>query len=133
MKVPRLLLLATAAAGLLVTAPAPGRGDAFHLRLLRSEPKADTTLTVPPAAIRLWFSQAPELSTTTIRVTGPGELAIALGELRQEQMAENHVAADVHGTLAGGRYQVRWRTMSRDGHPVSGQFAFTLAAPTPTQ
>jgi methionine-rich copper-binding protein CopC len=132
MKTARFLILG---ATLLLAAapPAAGRGDAFHLRLLRSEPKADTTVTVPPAAIRLWFSQEPELSTTTIGVIGPGELAIALGELRLERTAGNPVAADVQGTLTGGRYLVRWRTMSRDGHPVSGRFAFTIAAPTPTQ
>ena len=131
-------LLVLAAAGLLAaapeTAPAPAGGaGAFHLRLLRSEPAADTTLTAAPAAIRLWFSQPVQLATTTIRVTGPGDGLVTLGAVRQETTAGRPVAAEVAGTLAGGRYQVHWRTMSRDGHPVSGQLAFTLSPVAPTQ
>ncbi len=39
-------------------------------------------------------------------------------------------------SLPDGAYQVRWRVVSADGHPISGTFDFTVgdasAAPTPT-
>ncbi len=101
--------------------------SALHLRLLRSEPAADTTLATPPAAVRLWFSQRVEAKTTSVRVTGPGEAALDLAPVLVDTAAKGPVVAAIRGTVTPGRYAVAWRTMARDGHVIKGDFAFTVA------
>ena len=100
--------------------------DTFHLRLTRSEPRADSTVNAV-GAIKLWFSQQPDARLTTIRLTGPGERIVPLGPPAVSADSGSPIVAAVSGSPGPGRYSVTWRTMSRDGHPVSGTFAFTLA------
>jgi len=117
-----------AALGLAALAAAP----AFkHTRLERSEPAADSTVTVAPRAIKLWFSEPVQLSVTTVRITGVPGATITLSPARMDTLPHAPVILDVHGVWVPGRYTAAWRTMSRDGHPVSGTFAFTFAAPAP--
>jgi hypothetical protein len=98
----------------------------FHLHLVKSTPAANASVASAPDSIRLWFSQAPELKLTTVKVTGPGTAAIALAPLAKGDSAL--VIAGVKGTMAAGSYTVAWRTMSKDGHVVRGTFAFKVAA-----
>jgi methionine-rich copper-binding protein CopC len=122
--------LALAAAALLAAGvAAPAHADsAFHLRLLRSDPAADATVHGSPAAIRLTFSEAPELAVTSVRLTGPGNRAVALGRLARAPRDRMTVVAAPRAALAPGRYAVTWRTMSHDGHAMRGTFHFTVAA-----
>ena len=99
----------------------------LHLHLVKSTPAANASVSSAPDSIRLWFSQAPELKLTTVKVTGPGTDAIALAPLAKGDSAL--VIAAVKGTMAAGSYTVAWRTMSKDGHVVRGTFAFKVAAP----
>jgi methionine-rich copper-binding protein CopC len=121
--------LAGAAVLLLGTAARTGSADTFHLRLLRTAPAADSTVATPPAEIRLWFSVAPEMATTSVRVTGPNGRAVPLAPLRHDRGRDAPVVAPLRAPAAPGRYSVAWRTMSSDGHVVRGTFAFTVAAP----
>ena len=99
----------------------------FHLHLLKSVPAKNTTVTAAPDSIRLWFSQAPELKLTTVKLSGPGTAAIELSPLAKGD--SGLVAAGVKGEMAAGAYSVAWRTMSKDGHVVSGTFGFKVGAP----
>jgi methionine-rich copper-binding protein CopC len=99
----------------------------FHLSLLRSSPAKDTTLATAPTEVRLWFSQVPELATTQVKVTGPASAAVKIGKLtRGPSSDEALVIAPIVAPLGAGRYQVTWRTMSKDGHVVKGEFAFSV-------
>ncbi|MFL5386310.1 MAG: copper resistance protein CopC [Longimicrobiaceae bacterium] len=106
-------------------APASARG-AFHLRLLRSDPAADATLAAPPRALRLTFSEAPELAVTSVRLRGPGDGAVALSALARQRGDRATVVATPRAPLADGHYTVTWRTMSHDGHPMHGTFHFAV-------
>ena len=123
MPVRRLASLVAAAAALFaVTAwSAP-----FHLHLVKSVPAANATVGAAPDSIRLWFSQAPELKLTSVKVTGPRTTAVPIAPLAARDSAL--VVAPVKGKMAAGSYTVAWRTMSKDGHVVRGTFAFTVAA-----
>jgi methionine-rich copper-binding protein CopC len=108
---------------------APASRAMFHLALLRSSPAKDSTVAASPKEIRLWFSQSPELAATQVKVTDAAEGAVKLGKLqRGSKTDEALVIAPLMGTLGAGRYTVSWRTMSRDGHVVKGDFAFTVAS-----
>lgn len=121
--------LALAAAALLlggVAAPARA-GSAFHLRLVRSDPAADATVP-PPAALRLTFSEAPELAVTSVRLRDATDHAVALRPLARAQGDRATLVATPRAALAHGRYTVTWRTMSHDGHAMHGTYHFTVAA-----
>jgi methionine-rich copper-binding protein CopC len=100
----------------------------FHLHLVKSAPAADATVDAPPEAIRLWFSQQPELAVTSVRVTGPrpATATIPLAPLARGDSA-SVVVAPVKRKMAPGSYTVAWRTMAKDGHVARGTFAFTVA------
>jgi methionine-rich copper-binding protein CopC len=119
-RVARTALLAGGIAAGAAFAAAP-----FHLRLTKSAPAANATVTAP-TAIHLWFSQPPEVAVTSVRLTGPNESAVALGALTRADSAGAPIIAAVKGTVAPGAYTVRWRTMARDGHVVSGSFGFKV-------
>jgi methionine-rich copper-binding protein CopC len=102
----------------------------FHLHLLKSAPAANATMTAAPEAIRLWFSQPPELAVTSVKVTGPGSAAVALAPLAGGDSAL--VVAPVKGKMVAGAYTVTWRTMAKDGHVARGTFAFTVNARSAT-
>lgn len=118
--------VALAAAVIGVTVLAAWRAP-FHLHLLKSAPAANATVAAAPDSLRLWFSQAPELGVTTVKVTGPGTATVALSPLAKGDSAL--VVAAVKGKMAAGSYTVAWRTMAKDGHVARGTFAFKIAAP----
>lgn len=99
-------------------------GAALAHGLLRSSsPAAQSVLTSPPRVIRLTFTEAPELTFTRIRLVGPAG-DVSLGPL--EIMPGMVAAAEISGVLEPGVYRVEWRTAGADGHPVTGQFPFTV-------
>lgn len=103
------------------------RETAFHLRLTKSEPAKDQAVAAP-SVIRLWFSLAPELAVTSIKLSDASGTSVALSAVRRANAAGAPVEADVTQALAPGRYTVTWKTSSRDGHPIKGDFTFTVRA-----
>ena len=97
----------------------------FHLHLVKSLPAANASLSAVPDSIRLWFSERPELAVTSVKVTGPGDTAVALAPLAKGDSAAIVAPVKAKGTTAGS-YTVAWRTMSKDGHVVHGTFAFRV-------
>jgi methionine-rich copper-binding protein CopC len=120
-----------AAALLLISIPVAASAAAMHLKLLRSEPLANSTLAASPASVKLWFSQRPELSVTSIKLqSGTGQTAVerALAPLTHGTVAGAPVTAPVGAALAAGHYTIVWRTMARDGHVLNGAVPFDVAS-----
>ena len=109
--------------------PAPAEVEAIrHLRLLRSEPAKDSTVTESPRELRLWFSQRPETAMTTARITrGNHNVAVGRAAIRPWDGDGVLVVVPIQGRLENGRHVVTWRTMAPDGHVITGEFAFTVA------
>lgn len=102
----------------------------FHLRLSRTEPAANAAVAAP-AALKLWFTQRPELGVTTVRLLDARGTAVPTGALARAADAGAPIVVPVARPLAPGRYSVRWRTMARDGHVVDGGWSFTVTAAAP--
>lgn len=122
--------IAIAVLALLPVAPL-ANAAARHLKLLRSVPSANAHLTAAPTQVQLWFSQAPELSVTSIKIrTGGGDTAVerALAPLARGTAAGAPITAPVGAALGAGHYEVVWRTMSRDGHVINGVIPFDVGA-----
>jgi putative copper export protein/methionine-rich copper-binding protein CopC len=113
----------------------PARAAA-HAHLESTMPASGDTVKVAPRELRLTFSEGVELALSEIRlVSARGDVALApLTSAR----AGTVLLASITEALAPGRYTVRWRIVSDDGHPGSGEYAFVIAegaqglAPTAT-
>nr|BEK71456.1 hypothetical protein KPHV_86830 [Kitasatospora purpeofusca] len=103
---------------------------AAHTGLNSSDPADAATLAAWPARVRLSFTDPMSQPYSKIAVTGPDGRAYGLGEVQVEGTA---AALDLAPSTAPGRYQVGYRVVSKDGHPVTGTvtFTYTPTAPSP--
>jgi methionine-rich copper-binding protein CopC len=112
--------LAVVLAGLLL-----GAGPALaHDVLEKTNPGENSTVRTLPDDVELTFNNIPLGIGSVIKVTGPG------GDVTEGKTSVlNHVVSTgiAPGSPAGA-YTVQWRVTSSDGHPISGQFAFTAEA-----
>ena len=122
-----MLLRRALAAGLVLAALAiwfPRLADA-HALVLESSPRADEVLRAAPARIFLRFNSRIEQALSGITVTGPEGRPIPLPVAAPEG-APNELSALVP-PLPPGRYLVRWKVLSADGHVTQGALRFTVA------
>jgi methionine-rich copper-binding protein CopC len=110
---------------------AAGAGPAAaHDQLLESTPAENTALDSSPTEVTLTYSD----SVLTI-----GAIVLLVDEEGKNWAGENPildgptVTAAVIGELPDGAYEIRWRVVSIDGHPISGIVHFTVgdAEPAP--
>jgi copper transport protein len=110
----------------------PSSRISAHAHLERSDPVADARLTTAPTAIRLWFSEAPELVLSTVALLDSAGSSLALGPPERGADGPRSVRVAIPVALAPGLYKVKWRVVAADGHPSSGTFLFrVLATATP--
>jgi copper transport protein len=95
-----------------------------HGGLKSSAPSREELVTKTLREVRLEFSEKPELAFTTVRIIGSGGGAVDLG---QHTLTGNTLVVPLGTILSPGRYTVKWKTAGRDGHPVSGEFSFSVA------
>jgi putative copper export protein/methionine-rich copper-binding protein CopC len=114
-------------AALLFLMVVPGLAEA-HQRLLRSDPPEDSTLDSVPRQLRLVFAEPVQLAFTRLELVGPDGAAVPLRDVGTEPDASNVLVAFVTGVNQPGSYLVRWSTASQDGHPVRGEFGFSLTS-----
>jgi methionine-rich copper-binding protein CopC len=94
-----------------------------HMKAAKTEPAADSTLSSSPSRVQVWFTQAPDPKLTKLEVTGPAG-AVKLNGFKVND--DKSAVAAVEGTLANGRYTVRWQSAGDDGHVQKGEFAFSV-------
>jgi copper resistance protein C len=112
---------------LLTTVPAEA-----HTTLASSDPAKGATVT-SPTRIRLTY-------TDPVRFTGVVVVDAEGGhhESGKSQAVDDQVTEQVAGVLAPGVYTVGWRVVAPDGHPVTGEYRFTVkggggaTSPAPT-
>lgn len=112
----RAAAIAAAVAGVLLTAvPAEA-----HTTLTAADPGKGTTVT-SPAEIKLTFADP-------VRFPGVVVLDARHGhhESGKPQAVDNHVTQQISEVLAPGTYTVGWRVVAPDGHPVTGEYTFTV-------
>jgi methionine-rich copper-binding protein CopC len=100
--------------------------DGRHLALVKSYPANAAKLAKSPKTIELWFTQKPNLKLTRIVLTRAEHDTLKLTTPVLVDTSGKHVSASLTNELALGKYDVSWRTLSRDGHAVGGKFSFTI-------
>lgn len=98
---------------------------AAHEGLRSSIPAKGAVLQAVPAFLRLTFTNRPDLRFTRVQLRGPTGQDVALDPSTVDSAT---VIAPISGTLIPGIYTVAWQVAGADGHPVRGQFSFTIAA-----
>lgn len=96
-----------------------------HAVLLSTVPVTSGHVSSTPAAVVLNFDEQPQGRFSTIHVLGPDGQRRDSGPVR---VVNDSVTESLGGTRPPGKYVVDWRVISADGHPVSGQLAFTADA-----
>jgi copper transport protein len=97
-----------------------------HGLLLRSFPAAGENVAVAPREIKLVFSERPERVFTRITLFAEHGAVVALDTIVLGP--GNTASARIAGALHAGLYTVSWRSAGRDGHPVGGEFTFSIAS-----
>ena len=111
-------LLLTAFAVLVPVAPAQA-----HDRLVSSDPESGATLESAPEEIGLTFSANVQDVGGSVDLTdGDGE-KVSVGSPETDGTT---VTTAIEDDLPAGDYEVRWRVVSSDGHPISGVVDFTV-------
>ena len=114
---------------LILTVPLVASAALLHLKLSRSEPVANARMAASPTQVKLWFTQRPELTVTSIKVkSSSGITAVerALAPLARAEADGSPITAPVGAALSVGHYEIVWRTMARDGHVLNGVIPFDV-------
>ena len=97
----------------------------FHTELKSSIPERDSTAKGPPREVVLTFTGKvnPKLSSITIlRPDSSNVMSLVI----DTKAAGKELHAPLTRPIPPGRYVVRWKTASADGHVVRGAYGFSV-------
>ena len=101
-----------------------------HAMLVKAEPARRAALTKAPSQVRLWFNEEIEKDYASLAVQDAAKATIT--EIKP------HVAADDPKSivlplpeLEAGKYTVKFRVLSVDGHVVDSSYDFTVKSKAP--
>jgi methionine-rich copper-binding protein CopC len=101
-----------------------------HAMLVKAEPARRAVLSQPPAQVRLWFNEEIEKDYASLAVLDGAKAAVT--------DAKPTIAADdpkaivlALPELAPGKYTVKFRVLSVDGHVVDTSYDFTVKSKAP--
>lgn len=122
----KLGFLALAVALTVGAAAVPDASPVPHFGLNKSAPAADASVT-SLEEVRLWFTEAPEQNSVSIRLIDGAGNALETGELATDADDDRIFSVSFDGHLAEGTYTVAWRGIGDDGHVARGDFEFVVA------
>ena len=96
-----------------------------HAYLVKSVPAQRAVLYRAPAKIQLWFNERLEPRYSSLSVTDSAGKAVELGKTQIDSDDPKRLSVPVK-TLPAGRYFVKYRVLSVDGHIAEDQFPFTV-------
>ena len=124
-------LLAAAAIAMLLwlaLALAAARPAAAHDELISSTPENGAVLDTPPGEVTLKFSaNVMDIGATTQVLDGEGTDWAAGAPV----LSGSQVSIPLRDGMPDGDYQLGWRVVSSDGHPIEGTLKFSVAASSP--
>jgi methionine-rich copper-binding protein CopC len=101
-----------------------------HAMLVKAEPARRAALTRAPSQVRLWFNEGIEKDYASLAVQDAAKATVT--EIKP------HVAADDPKSivlplpeLEAGKYTVKFRVLSVDGHVVDSSYDFTVKSKAP--
>jgi methionine-rich copper-binding protein CopC len=117
------LLLSAGLVALLIIGGLPAQG---HSQLVSANPRPGSVLNSSPASVKLQFNEdLINLSASSNLITIQDSRGRAI-ETSATLVQGSLVSVSLPKKLRVGRYSVRWRVVSADGHPIAGRFSFTI-------
>lgn len=100
-----------------------------HDELLSTDPASGAVVQASPEQVTLTFSGEliAQEGATAVEVTDASGASLVDGE----PVIQTNVVTQALAGQASGEVRVLWKVVSSDGHPISGEFAFTVDAPAP--
>ncbi|MBO0908667.1 copper resistance CopC family protein [Arthrobacter sunyaminii] len=96
-----------------------------HDELVSSTPADGTVLEEAPAELELVFSsELMDIGNKVIVADAAGTNLV-----ESDPVLNRETLVQALPALENGAYQVNWRAVSSDGHPITGTFSFTVDAP----
>ena len=96
-----------------------------HTHLGNTNPADGDTVTKPLTEITLTFEGQIEQGSTLELANAEGRIV----ELQDISVSDGMMTGTLAAPLENGEYIVLWNSISADGHPMEGEFAFTVEAP----
>lgn len=96
-----------------------------HAYLVKSVPAQRAVLLRPPAQIQLWFSEPLEAKYSTFHLLNESGKSLEVSALEVGGAEPKRMTANLRA-LPAGRYTIKYRVLSVDGHIVQDQFTFTI-------
>ena len=106
----------------MVVQASPARAVGAHASFVSIAPADGAELASSPTEIRLTFDRAIAPGLAKVRLTRDGQPV----ETGPPTVQGTVVTAAVTEKAGGGAYRVAWQATSDDGHPISGESAFTV-------
>ena len=96
-----------------------------HAHLEKADPRVGSTVQAPPARLWLRFNEVIRPNASGVQLVAPDGKATLLS-LSRDPKDSRAVVAPLPAGLAPGKYLVRWRALSPDGHRTQGDFSFSV-------
>ena len=104
-----------------------GAAPAFaHSFLVEATPSSKEHVTAPPKTVKLRFGGGVEPAYSNIVIENSDGKSVAEGAIGKPD-APRELSVDAP-SLTPGRYVVKYRVLSTDGHIVQGNYEFTIDA-----
>jgi len=99
-----------------------------HLKVEKTFPETDATVTATPDHLQVWFSQAPTVPVSSFTLEGP-DGKVTMGKAvagKVKGKSDRSIVAPIKDTITAGKYTVTWKTSGSDGHIQTGTFDFIV-------
>ena len=97
-----------------------------HASLVKAEPARRAVLSTPPARIHLWFNEEIEPAYAALTVLNADKKPITDNKVEVDSKDPKSVVLELPD-MQPGRYTVKFRVLSIDGHVVDSEYNFTVA------
>ena len=119
----------------------PGRSALAHAELESSSPADGSIVETMPNEITLTFGEKlltlGEENVNTLNLSTTSGIEVALSPVTVSGEVLSATVVSSPSTLTPGQYQISYRVVSTDGHPVKGEISFEFApqesAPVPSE
>jgi methionine-rich copper-binding protein CopC len=102
-----------------------------HAMLVKAEPPRRAQLTQPPAHVRLWFNEEVEKDYASLAVSHADK---PVTEVKPRIAADDPKSILLPlPQLSPGKYTVKFRVLSVDGHVVDSSYDFTVKSKVPAK
>lgn len=110
---------------LIITALIFPSAASAHTKLSSSTPKQDETVTSAIQQIQMEFNTTIE-PLSSFKLTGD----VGAIDMKELKIDGNIMTGSLNNDLENGVYKVEWKIVGKDGHPIEGDFSFTVNVQT---